>query len=89
MPAGAGLGGNGGLGGGSGTFRSLEAVVNEDGAPVHAASVLLGDRVQIEELIVADQYIRVQMVAHGEGDAVCCPTLRVVHLYQLTGDGLE
>ena len=25
-------------GGGSGTFRSLEAVVNEDGAPVHVAS---------------------------------------------------
>ncbi|MDE2840156.1 MAG: hypothetical protein OXM03_05965, partial [Chloroflexota bacterium] len=32
-------------GGGSGTFRSLEAVINEDGAPVHVASVLLGDRV--------------------------------------------
>ena len=76
-------------GGGSGTFRSLEAVVNEDGAPVHVASALLGDRVQIEELIVADLYIKVQMVTHGEGDAQCCPTLRVVQLYQLTEDGLE
>ncbi|MDE2816000.1 MAG: hypothetical protein OXK81_04765 [Chloroflexota bacterium] len=76
-------------GGGSGTFRSLEAVINEDGAPVHVASVLLGDRVQIEELLIADQYIRVQMVTHGQGDALCCPTLRVVHLYQLTDEGLE
>jgi hypothetical protein len=76
-------------GGGSGTFRSLEAVVNEDGAPVHVASALLGDRVQIEELIVADLYIKVQMVTHGEGDGMCCPTLRVVQLYQLTEDGLE
>ena len=76
-------------GGGSGTFRSLEAVINEDGAPVHVASALLGDRVKIEEIIVADQYIRVQMVTHGEGDGMCCPTLRVVQLYQLTEDGLE
>ena len=76
-------------GGGSGTFRSLEAVVNEDGAPVHVASALLGDRVQLEEIIIADQYIKVQMVTHGEGDAMCCPTLRVVQLYQLTEDGLE
>lgn len=76
-------------GGGSGTFRSLEAVINEDGAPVHVASVLLGDRVQIEELLIADQYIRVQMVTHGQGDALCCPTLRVVQLYQLDGEGLQ
>ncbi|MYB77384.1 MAG: hypothetical protein F4X83_09870 [Chloroflexi bacterium] len=76
-------------GGGSGTFRSLEAVINEEGAPVHVASALLGDRVKIEEIIVADQYIRVQMVTHGEGDGMCCPTLRVVQLYQLTEDGLE
>ena len=50
---------------------------------------LLGDRVQLEEIIIADQYIKVQMVTHGEGDAMCCPTLRVVQLYQLTEDGLE
>ncbi len=76
-------------GGGSGTFRSLEAVINEDGAPVHVASALLGDRVHLEELTVADRYIKVQMVTHGEGDGMCCPTLRVVQLYQLTEDGLE
>ncbi len=76
-------------GGGSGTFRSLEAVINEDGAPVHVASALLGDRVKLEEIIIADQYIKVQMVTHGEGDGMCCPTLRVVQLYQLTEDGLE
>ena len=76
-------------GGGSGTFRTLAAVINDNGAPVHVASVLLGDRVKIEEIIVADQYIRVQMVTQGEGDGMCCPTLRVVQLYQLTEDGLE
>ncbi len=76
-------------GGGSGTFRSLEAVINENGAPVHVASALLGDRVKIEEIIVADQYIRLKMVTHGEGDGMCCPTLRVVQFYQLTEDGLE
>ena len=76
-------------GGGSGTFRSLEAVINEDGEPVHVASALLGDRVQIEEIIVADRYIKVQMVTHKQGDGMCCPTLRVVQLYQLTDEGLQ
>lgn len=76
-------------GGGSGTFRTLEAVINGDGAPVHVASILLGDRVQLEELMIADQYIRVQMVTHGEGDGMCCPTLRVVQLYQLEGEELQ
>ena len=76
-------------GGGSGTFRSLAAVINDNGAPVHVASTPLGDRVKIEEILVADLYIRVQMVTHGEGDGMCCPTLRVVQFYQLTEDGLE
>lgn len=76
-------------GGGSGTFRSLEAVINDNGEPVHVASALLGDRVQIEEILVADLYIKLQMVTHGQGDALCCPTLRVVQYYQLTDEGLE
>ena len=56
---------------------------------MHVASALLGDRVQLEEIIIADLYIKVQMVTHGQGDGMCCPTLRVVQLYQLTEDGLE
>ena len=29
------------------------------------------------------------MVTHGQGDGMCCPTLRVVQLYQLTDEGLQ
>lgn len=76
-------------GGGSGTFFTLAAVVNNGGAPVHVDSVLLGDRVKLEEMIVADLYVKVQLVIHGEGDGLCCPTLRVVQYYQLTAEGLE
>lgn len=75
--------------GGSGTFRTLEAVINADGEPVHVASVFLGDRTQVEEILVADQYIRVQMLTHGEGDGMCCPTLRVVRVYQLEDEELH
>lgn len=75
--------------GGSGTFRTLEAVINADGEPLHVASVFLGDRVQFEELMVADQYIRVQILIHGDGDGMCCPTLRVVRFYQLDDNELQ
>ena len=51
-------------GGGSGTFRYLAAVVNEQGQPQHVASALLGDRVRIDLIVV-------QMIGHGPGDGQC------------------
>ena len=76
-------------GGGSGTFYSLAAVVNRGGAPLHAASAALGDRIQLEALAIADGVITVRMVAHGPEDAMCCPTQKVVRRYQLIGDELR
>ena len=76
-------------GGGSGTFRSLEAVINEGGAPVHVASALLGDRIHLEALTIEEGVITVQMVTHKRSDGMCCPTLRVVQRYQLTEGALQ
>ena len=76
-------------GGGSGTFYSLAAIVDEGETPTLAATATLGDRIRLESLTVAEGVITVQMVTHGEGDGMCCPTLRVAQRYQLTEDGLE
>lgn len=74
---------------GGGTFRSLEAMIDEGGAPVHSASVLLGDRVRLESLTIAEGVIKVQMITHGQGDGMCRPALRVAQRYQLTEGGLQ
>lgn len=76
-------------GGGSGTFFHLLAVLNENGTPVHVASYLLGDRIGIKSLEIADGDIMVMMVAHGPLDALCCPTQDTVAIFHLHGNELE
>jgi len=75
-------------GGGSGSFYSLEAVLNQAGKPHHIASAALGDRAQLESLSVASGRITVEMVTHGPNDPMCCPTLEVTQEYELQGDTL-
>ena len=75
-------------GGGSGVFMELAAVLSRGGAPVHAASALLGDRVIMESVSIEAGAVVVQMVTQGENDPMCCPTLRVVRRYRLAGQAL-
>ncbi len=76
-------------GGGSGTFRYLAAVLNERGQPRHVASALLGDRVGIESLAIQDGRIVVEMIGHGPGDGLCCPTQEQTRVFQMADDTLE
>lgn len=75
-------------GGGSGTFISLEAVINDKGTPKHVASAPLGDRAQIKSVAIESGEITVDMVTHGPEDPMCCPTLEVTQKYELQGDAL-
>lgn len=75
-------------GGGSGTFFTLEAVLNQQGTPKHAASQLLGDRVKLNSLSIASGEVMVKMVVHGPNDPLCCPTQEVAQRYKLQGDKL-
>ncbi len=76
-------------GGGSGTFYNVLAVLNENGAPVHVASISIGDRIRLNALEVAAGVITVKMVAHGPNDAACCPTIDTVATFRLNGNTLE
>ena len=69
--------------GGSGTFIDLHAVLNENGEPVDAASTFLGDRVQVNSLVIEDEEIIVDMITQGPNDAMCCPTQEETRTYQL------
>ena len=70
-------------GGGSGTFYTLAIIINRLGNPYHIHSANLGDRIRVESLEIADYVITVRMLAHGEGDAMCCPTQAEVRRYNL------
>ena len=75
-------------GGGSGTFRYLIGVLDRDGAPVQAARVYLGDRVQVESVTIASGEIVMDMLAHRRSDGLCCPTLNITRGFALRGDQL-
>ena len=55
---------------------------------MNVATTLLGDRVQINSLSIADNQIVVDMVAQGPNDPICCPTQQVLHTYELQDDSL-
>ena len=74
--------------GGSGNFRYLAAVINQDGAPVNIATQFVGDREQVQAITIEDGEIMLNMVAHGPEDPMCCPTQEVTKVYQLQGDQL-
>ncbi len=74
--------------GGSGTFVYLAAMVNQDDQPVNVATILLGDRVQVNSLKIENNQIVVDMVQAGPDDPMCCPTQQVVKTYELQGDQL-
>jgi hypothetical protein len=75
-------------GGGSGTFISLEAVINDQGTPKHVASAELGDRAKIESVLIESGEITVELVTHGPDDPLCCPTVEATQKYELQGDTL-
>jgi hypothetical protein len=74
--------------GGSGTFISLEAVLNDKGTPKHVASASLGDRTRLKSIAIQSGEIAVNMVQQAPGDPMCCPTMEVTQKYRLQGDQL-
>ena len=74
--------------GGSGVFTYLAAVVDQDGQPVNAASVMVGDRTDINELKIENGEIVAKILTQGPDDPMCCPTQNMIKKYALQGDQL-
>lgn len=75
--------------GGSGTFYELVAVTRYEGANSVVATLPLGDRVVIESLVIVSGRIELEMITHGPNDGLCCPSVPVTRLYDLTASGLS
>ncbi len=74
--------------GGTGVFYYLVTVLNQDGAPVHAGTALLGDRVVLNDLFIEDETVVLDMIRSGPSDPLCCPTEPVEQIYALDGEEL-
>ena len=74
--------------GGTGVFVSLNAVLNLDGQPVHAASTMIDDRPQINKVEIRNGEIFLDAVVHAFEDPACCPTFAVTRSYRLMGVSL-
>jgi hypothetical protein len=76
-------------GGGSGTFITLEAVINDRGIPRHAGTAELGDRIRIRSVEIESGVIVVRMLTHGSGDPMVDPTVETTQRYRLEAGELE
>jgi uncharacterized membrane protein len=75
--------------GGSGTFLYL-AVVKEDGGRFDSvATVLLGDRVEVERVSAEGANVRVDLLRSDKDDFSCCPTGFLTLHWQWNDDQLE
>ncbi|MFZ1241686.1 MAG: hypothetical protein WAV66_20350 [Anaerolineae bacterium] len=74
--------------GGTGIFRELAVVVNDNGKPHNTATDYLGDRVIINTAKIQDGEIILDMVVHGPNDGFCCPSLETTWIFTLAENGL-
>ena len=69
--------------GGSGSFRYLATLLNQDGALVNNSTSLLGDRVQVDNITVDGGAVFLALTTHAPGDPQCCPTQEENAVYAL------
>ena len=75
--------------GGSGTFYYL-AVMRQRGVGFRSrATVLIGDRVEIERISLDGATVRVDLLAAGDDDPACCPSEARTKRWQWVDDALH
>ncbi len=75
--------------GGSGVFVYMLVVVNQNGTPKQVAVEMLGDRVNVKNLVVKDGQIVLDALGFAPGDPMCCPSQSVTRTYRLQGNALQ
>ena len=69
--------------GGSGSHLYLAVVGARQESVKNLATALLGDRLQVSSLQVAEGRVRIDSLEHGPGDPACCPAQRAVQEWQM------
>jgi heat shock protein HslJ len=74
--------------GGTGNRLWLVILQSAPGRPRSVVTELVGDRVQVIHFAWFDGLLRLDLVAHGPGDAACCPGQFERRAYRMVGDEL-
>jgi hypothetical protein len=75
--------------GGSGTFYTLSAVLNQGGVPVEETYVKFGDRQELLNLKIVDRRIVLDYMTQGPRDGLCCPNQHILSTYVLENNELH
>ena len=76
--------------GGSGNFRYLHAILNEEGELHDADVVFLGDRIRVEGLSIHDGVITVAVLDRPPGAPFAeTPSILIIRRFRLVGEALE
>jgi hypothetical protein len=75
--------------GGSGVFTYVAVVGNRGGNVENVATALIGDRQQVRSLSIVDGRIVAEVIGHGPGEPLCCPTEKQRLTWELAGGGLR
>jgi hypothetical protein len=74
--------------GGSGTFVSVVAVLNQNGAPHQVDQAQLGDRQLVNSVDISSGVIHLDMTVHSPTDPMCCPSVPQKQNFWLIGNKL-
>ena len=74
--------------GGSGTFSYLALVMDQEGEAVNVTSTLLGDRITLNWVSIANDEVHIDFVTQGDDDPMCCATQRTLAIYVLDSNEL-
>ncbi len=74
--------------GGSGTFYDLALLVKEPEGWINQEVAFLGERVKIHSVAITNDAIMISITTQGPGDAMCCPTKKMVQEFILNDDRL-
>jgi len=74
--------------GGTGHFKELAVLLDQNGIPLNVSTISLGDRIVMESANVQDGIITLNLVIQGLNDPSCCPSEHVAWQFRLEGDQL-
>jgi hypothetical protein len=69
--------------GGTGFFKSLIVILNQNGAPMQWTDRYLEDRAGIKGLTIQNGRILLDAMLHGPNDGLCCPSFPVLETFRL------
>jgi hypothetical protein len=75
--------------GGSGTRNYIAVFTNSGDGVSNPSTLLIGDRVKLREVRIADKRIEVDLVQHGPDDAMCCPSEESTRMWLYDGKSLR